>query len=129
MLISNFRSICQNTSCVLAFTVAFLLISASNVVFSQISTTPNNYPYPAVNFVYTQNFSTLPTASGYVSGISAKGPYYLGSIHPGLSGLFIAQTNGSNSALNFNTSSGTNATAAFLVTDLQMGPQMLLSEV
>ncbi len=110
MLISNFRSICQNTSFALAFTVAFLLISASNVVFSQISTTPNNYPYPAVNFVYTQNFSTLPTASGYVSGISAKGPYYLGSIHPGLSGLFIAQTNGSNSVLNFNTSSGTNAT-------------------
>jgi len=111
MHISNFRSICQNTSFALAFTVAFLLISASNVVFAQISTTQNTYPYPAVNFVYTQNFSNLPASSGYASGISGKGPYYLGSIHPGLTGLFIAQTSGINALLNFATSSGSNATS------------------
>lgn len=90
---------------------AFILISNSNVVFAQISTTLISYPYPAINFVYTQNFSNLPASSGYVSGISGKGPYYLGNIHPGLSGLFIAQTSGSNTLLNFATSSGSNATS------------------
>ena len=108
---SILRSFCLKSSFALAFTVAFLLISSSNVVFAQISATPNTYPYPAVNFVYTQNFSNLPAASGYVSGISGKGPYYLGSLHPALSGLFIAQTGGSNAVLNFATSSGSNATS------------------
>lgn len=113
MHISIFRLFCQNRSFALAFMIAFLLISASNVVFAQISTTPNNYPYPAVNFVYTQNFSNLPlpAASGYVSGISGKGPYYLGSLHPELSGLFIAQSSGNNAVLNFATSFGSNATS------------------
>ncbi len=122
MHISNFRSICQNRSFVLAFTVAFLLISASNVVFAQVSTTPNNYPYPAVNFVYTQNFSNLPASSGYASGISGKGPYYLGSIHTGLTGLFIAQTSGSNVLLNFATSSGSNATSGIFSYGPANGP-------
>lgn len=88
---------------------AFLLISATNNVFSQISTTPSSYPYPAINFAYTQNFSNLPGASSFVSGLSSKGPYYLGSLHTGLNGLFIAQTNGSNTLLNFGPNSGTNA--------------------
>ena len=88
---------------------AFLLISTTKVVFAQISTTPGSYPYPAINFVYAQNFSNLPLASSYVSGITGKGPYFLGSLHHGLQGLFIAQTNGSNAALNFATSSGSNA--------------------
>jgi hypothetical protein len=111
MHIFIFRLFCQNRSFALAFMIAFLLISASNVVFAQISTTQNTYPYPAANFVYTQNFSNLPAASGYVSGISGKGPYYLGSIHAGLTGLFIAQSSGSNAVLNFTTSSGSNATS------------------
>ena len=113
MHISIFRLFCQNRSFALAFTIAFLLISTSNAVFAQISTTPNNYPYPAINFVYTQNFSNLPlpAASGYVSGISGKGPYYLGNLDPGLSGLFIAQSSGNNAVLNFATSSGSNATS------------------
>lgn len=86
-----------------------LLFCGSNLVFSQISTTPSSFPYPAINFAYTQNFSNLPLASSYVSGITGKGPYFLGSLHQGLQGLFIAQTNGSNAALNFATSSGSNA--------------------
>ena len=95
-----------------ALTLAgFLLISSANVVFAQISTTPSSYPYPAVNFVYTQNFSNLPAASGYVSGITGKGPYFFGSLHSGLNGFFIAQTSGSNAILNFATSSGSNATS------------------
>ena len=90
--------------------VSFLLLSSFPVIFAQISTTPSSYPYPAINFVYTQNFSNLPVPSTYVSGITGKGPYFLGSLHPGLQGLFIAQTSGSNAALNFTTSSGSNAT-------------------
>jgi len=90
--------------------VSFLLLSSFCVVFGQISTTPSSFPYPAINFVYTQNFSNLPATSTYVSGITGKGPYFLGSLHPGLFGLFIAQTNGSNTALNFTTSAGSNAT-------------------
>ena len=90
--------------------VSFLLLSSFCVVFGQISTNPSSYPYPAINFVYTQNFSNLPATSTYVSGITGKGPYFLGSLHPGLNGLFIAQTNGSNAALNFTTSAGSNAT-------------------
>jgi hypothetical protein len=86
-----------------------LLFCGSNLVFSQISTTPSSFPYPAINFAYTQNFSNLPLASSYVSGITGKGPYFLGSLHQGLQGLFVAQTNGSNAALNFATSSGSNA--------------------
>jgi hypothetical protein len=81
------------------------------VVLAQISTTPSSFPYPAIHFVYTQNFSNLPATSTYVSGITGKGPYFLGSIHTGLTGLFIAQTNGSNTVLNFATSSGSNATS------------------
>ena len=111
MHISIFRLSYLNTPFALAFTVALLIFSSSNTVFAQISATPNNYPYPAVHFIYTQNFSNLPAASGYVSGISGKGPYYLGSIHPGLTGLFIAQISGSNAVLNFATSSGSNATS------------------
>jgi len=88
-----------------------LLFCGSNLVFSQISTTPSSFPYPAINFAYTQNFSNLPLASSYVSGITGKGPYFLGSLHHGLQGLFIAQTNGSNASLNFTTSSGSNATS------------------
>ena len=91
MLISIFRLFRSLQSFALAFTVAFLLISTSNDVFAQISTTPSSYPYPAINFVYTQNFSNLPAASGFVSGITGKGPFFLGSLHAGLSGLFIAQ--------------------------------------
>ena len=90
--------------------VSFLLLSSFPVIFAQISTTPSSYPYPAINFVYTQNFSNLPVPSTYVSGITGKGPYFLGNLHPGLQGLFIAQTSGSNAALNFTTSSGSNAT-------------------
>ena len=86
-----------------------LLFCGSNLVFGQISTTPSSFPYPAINFAYTQNFSNLPLASSYVSGITGKGPYFLGSLHQGLQGLFIAHTNGSNAALNFATSSGSNA--------------------
>ena len=86
-----------------------LLFCGSNLVFGQISTTPSSFPYPAINFAYTQNFSNLPLASSYVSGITGKGPYFLGSLHHGLQGLFIAQTNGSNASLNFATSSGSNA--------------------
>ena len=89
----------------------FLLFCSSNLVLAQISATPNSYPYPAVKFEYTQNFSNLPATSTYVSGITGKGPYFLGSIHTGLTGLFIAQTNGSNTVLNFATSSGSNATS------------------
>ena len=109
MLISIFRLFRSLQSFALAFTVAFLLISTSNDVFAQISTTPSSYPYPAINFVYTQNFSNLPAASGFVSGITGKGPFFLGSLHAGLSGLFIAQTSGTNTVLNFTTSAGTNA--------------------
>ena len=76
--------------------VSFILFLSFPVVFAQISTTPSSYPYPAINFVYTQNFSNLPVPSTYVSGITGKGPYFLGNLHPGLQGLFIAQTNGSN---------------------------------
>ena len=90
--------------------LSLLLLSSFPVVFAQISTTPSSYPYPAINFVYTQNFSNLPVPSTYVSGITGKGPYFLGSLHPGLIGIFIAQTSGSNTALNFTTSSGSNAT-------------------
>ena len=90
--------------------VSFLLLSSLPVVFAQISTTPISYPYPAINFVYTQNFPNLPVPSTYVSGITGKGPFFLGSLHPGLTGLFMAQTSGSNAALNFTTSSGSNAT-------------------
>jgi hypothetical protein len=86
-----------------------LLFGGSNLVFGQISTTPLSFPYPAINFAYTQNFSNLPVNSNYLSGITGKGPYFLGSLHAGLQGLFIAQTNGSNTALNFATSSGSNA--------------------
>ena len=90
---------------------AFILFCSFPVVFGQISTTPSSYPYPAVNFVYIQNFSNLPVTSNYLSGITGKGPYFLGSMHPGLQGLFMAQTSGSNAALNFATSSGSNAIA------------------
>ncbi len=90
---------------------AFIVFCSLPVVFGQISTTPSSYPYPAVNFVYTQNFSNLPVTSNYLSGITGKGPYFLGSSHPGLQGLFMAQTSGSNAALNFATSSGSNAIA------------------
>ena len=90
---------------------AFILFCASNKVFSQISTTSSSYPYPAVHFLYTQNFSNLPVPSTYVSGISGKGPFFLGGLHPGLTGLFMAQTSGSNASLNFATSSGSNAVA------------------
>lgn len=91
--------------------VSFLLLYSFCVAFGQISTTPSSYPYPAVNFVYTQNFSNLPVPSTYVSGITGKGPYFLGSLHTGLIGLFMAQTSGSGTALNFATSSGSNAVA------------------
>ena len=90
---------------------SFLLLSSFPVVFAQISTTPSSFPYPAINFVYTQNFSNLPVPSNYVSGITGKGPFFLGSLHAGLQGLFIAQTSGSNAALNFTTSSGSNASS------------------
>jgi hypothetical protein len=90
---------------------ALFVICYSKVVLAQISTTPSSYPYPAINFVYTQNFSNLPASSTYVSGITGKGPYFLGSLHPGLQGLFMAQTSGTNTALNFATSSGSNATS------------------
>ena len=89
----------------------FLLISSLNIVFAQISTTPGSYPYPAINFAYTQNFSNLPGTSSFVSGLTGKGPYFLGSLHAGLSGLFIAQTSGTNAVLNFATSAGSNATS------------------
>ena len=95
----------------LVATTIFLLFCSSNLVLSQISTTPSSYPYPAVNFVYTQNFSNLPAPSTYSSGITGKGPYFLGSLHTGLQGLFISQTTGTNAALNFATSSGSNATS------------------
>jgi len=124
MLILNFRLFRLNSSFAQSFVhsfanafapmitlAAFLLISASNVVFAQISTRPSSYPYPAINFVYTQNFSNLPGASSFASGITGKGPYYLGSLHTGLTGLFIAQTSGTNAALNFTTSAGSNATS------------------
>ena len=88
---------------------AFLLISTTKVVLAQISTTPGSYPYPAINFVYAQNFSNLPATSSFASGITGKGPFYLGSLHTGLTGLFIAQTSGTNAVLNFATSAGTNA--------------------
>jgi hypothetical protein len=88
---------------------AFLLISTTKVVFAQISTTPGSYPYPAINFVYAQNFSNLPATSSFASGITGKGPFYLGSLHTGLTGLFIAQTSGTNAVLNFAASAGTNA--------------------
>ena len=91
--------------------VSFILLLSFPVVFAQISTTPSSYPYPAINFVYIQNFSNLPVPSTYVSGITSKGPYFIGSLHPGLLGLFIVQTSGSNTALNFATSSGSNATS------------------
>ena len=91
--------------------VSFLLLCSFPAVFAQISTTPSSYPYPAINFVYTQNFSNLPVPSTFVSGITSKGPYFLGSLHAGLQGLFITQTSGSNAALNFTTSSGSNAVA------------------
>jgi hypothetical protein len=91
--------------------VSFLLLSSFCVVFGQISTTPSSFPYPAINFAYTQNFSNLPVPSNYVSGITGKGPYFLGSLHAGLQGLFIAQTIGSGTALNFATSSGSNASS------------------
>jgi hypothetical protein len=91
--------------------LAFLIISFPNVIFSQISTNASSYPYPAINFVYTQNFSNLPLSSTYASGINGKGPYFLGSLHAGLTGLFIAQTSGNNIALNFATSTGSNATS------------------
>jgi hypothetical protein len=94
-----------------ACTIAFLFINSPKIVYAQISSAPNSYPYPAVNFEYTQNFSNLPLASTYVSGITGKGPYFLGSIHTGLTGLFIAQTSGSNTVLNFATSAGSNATS------------------
>ena len=90
---------------------SFLLLCSFPAVFAQISTTPSSYPYPAINFVYTQNFSNLPVSSTYVSGLSGKGPYFLGSLHAGLTGLFMAQTSGSNAVLNFATSSGSNATS------------------
>jgi hypothetical protein len=61
--------------------------------------------------VYTQNFSNLPSSSTYASGLTGKGPFFLGSLHAGLMGVFMAQTNGSNAALNFATSSGSNAVA------------------
>ena len=90
---------------------AFLVLCTSNAIVAQISNTPSSCPYPALNFVYTQNFSNLPVLSTYTSGITGKGPYFLGSLHAGLIGLFIAQTNGSNAVLNFATSAGTNATS------------------
>ena len=95
-----------------AITLAsFILFCSSNPAFGQISTTQSSYPYPAITFLYTQNFSNLPVVSTYASGITGKGPYFLGSLHPGLNGLFMAQTSGSNNLLNFATSSGSNTTA------------------
>ncbi|MEN9349820.1 MAG: Leukotoxin [Bacteroidota bacterium] len=101
---------------------AFLVFCGSNLVLAQISTTPSSYPYPAVNYIYTQNFSNLPIFSTYVSGITGKGPYFLGSLHAGLTGLFMAQTSGSNAALNFATSSGSNATAGIFCYGATNGP-------
>jgi len=89
----------------------FLLFCGANVVLAQISTTPSSFPYPAIHFVYTQNFSNLPASSTYASGITNKGPYFLGSLHPGLQGLFMVQTSGTNASLNFANSSGSNATS------------------
>ena len=100
----------------------FLLLGSHPVVFAQISTTTSSSPYPAINFVYTQNFSNLPVSSTYLSGISSKGPYFLGSLHAGLQGLFIAQTSGSNAALNFTTSSGTNAVSGMFSYGANNGP-------
>jgi len=101
---------------------SFLLLCSSNIVFGQISTTPSSYPYPAVNFMYTQNFTNLPVMSTYTSGITGKGPYFLGSFHAGLNGLFIAQTSGSNSALNFSTSAGSNSVAGIFSYGANNGP-------
>lgn len=111
MLISTFYRFRMLQYFAKACTIAILIISSPKIVYAQISSAPNSYPYPAVNFEYTQNFSNLPLASTYVSGITGKGPYFLGSIHTGLTGLFIAQTNGSSTALNFATSAGSNATS------------------
>jgi hypothetical protein len=90
---------------------SFLLLGSFPVVFGQISTIPSSYPYPSINFVYTQNFSNLPSSSTYASSLTGKGPFFLGSLHAGLTGVFMAQTSGSNAALNFATSSGSNAVA------------------
>ena len=111
MLISTFCLFRILNCFVKACTIALLISSSPNVVHAQISSNPNSYPYPAVNFEYTQNFSNLPSVSTYLSGLSGKGPYFLGSIHTALTGLFIAQTNGNNTVLNFATSSGSNATS------------------
>ena len=119
MLISFFCLVRSLKSVALA---AWILFWGSNMVFGQISTTPSSYPYPAVNFVYTQSFSNLPVVSTYASGITGKGPYYLGSLHPGLNGFFIAQTTGSNAALNFATGSGSNAVAGIFSYGANNGP-------
>ena len=57
-----------------------------------------------------------------MSGITGKGPYFLGSFHAGLNGLFIAQTSGSNSALNFSTSAGSNSVAGIFSYGANNGP-------
>ena len=72
--------------------------------------------------MYTQNFTNLPVMSTFTSGITGKGPYFLGSFHAGLNGLFMAQTSGSNSALNFSTSAGSNAVAGIFSYGANNGP-------
>ena len=89
---------------------AALLLCFDCPLVAQPSTNPIFYNYPSVGFAYTQNFSTLPQISTYQSSLIGKGPYFLGSLHSGLTGLFIAQNSGSSLVLNFATSAGSNAT-------------------